>query len=50
MSQTTHPFLEKIHWTVRGVAALPQCEGTRYEMINRELLATRSPHRMCLLP
>ncbi len=45
MSQTTQPFIEKIHWTVRDVEALPQGEGTRYEIINGELFVTRSPHR-----
>jgi Uma2 family endonuclease len=45
MSQTTQPALEKIHWTVRDVEALPQSEGTRYEIINGELFVTRSPHR-----
>ncbi len=45
MSQTTQPTLEKIHWTVRDVEALPQNEGTRYEIINGELFVTRSPHR-----
>lgn len=45
MSQTTQPFLEKIRWTVRDVEALPQCEGTRYEIVNGELFVTRSPHR-----
>ncbi|UIE39655.1 hypothetical protein [Leptodesmis sichuanensis] len=50
MSQTTHPFIEKIRWTVRDVEALPQCQGTRYEIINGELFVPRSPHRMCLLP
>lgn len=45
MSQTTQPFIEKIHWTVHDVEALPQSEGTRYEIINGELFVTRSPHR-----
>jgi Uma2 family endonuclease len=45
MSQTSHPSIEKIRWTVRDVAALPQSEETRYEIINGELFVTRSPHR-----
>jgi Uma2 family endonuclease len=45
MHQTTHPSIEKIRWTVRDVEALPQSEGTRYEIINGELFVTRSPHR-----
>ncbi len=44
MSQTTQPFIEKIHWTVRDVEALPQGEGTGYEIISGNLFVTRSPH------
>lgn len=41
MSLTT----EQIRWTVRDLEALPQSEGTRYELIDGELFLTRSPHR-----
>jgi Uma2 family endonuclease len=45
MSPTTHPSTEKIRWTVRDLEVLPQNEGTRYEIIDGELVVTRSPHR-----
>jgi Uma2 family endonuclease len=33
-----------IQWTIRDLEVLPQSEGTRYELIDGELLMTRSPH------
>ncbi len=40
MSQTTG----RVRWTIQDVAALPDNEWIRYEIIDGELLMTRSPH------
>jgi len=40
MSQTT----SKVRWTIQDVAALPDNEWIRYEILNGELFAVRSPH------
>lgn len=40
MSQTAG----SVHWTVQDVEALPDNEWIRYEIIDGELLVTRSPH------
>ncbi|MEN9262226.1 MAG: Uma2 family endonuclease [Thermostichus sp. HHBFW_bins_43] len=33
-----------VRWTTRDIEALPENEGIRYEIIDGELLVTRSPH------
>lgn len=40
MSQTT----SKVRWTIQDVAALPDNEWIRYEILDGELFAVRSPH------
>jgi Uma2 family endonuclease len=40
MSQTT----SRVRWTIQDVAALPDNEWIRYEIIDGELFVTRSPH------
>lgn len=40
MSQAT----DKVRWTIQDVAALPDNEWIRYEIIDGELFVTRSPH------
>lgn len=40
-----NPITEGVRWTVRDLEVLPRSEGTRYELIEGELFATRSPHQ-----
>jgi hypothetical protein len=34
----------EVRWTTRDIEALPENEWIRYEIIDGELLVTRSPH------
>lgn len=40
MSQT----LDRVRWNIHDLDLLPQCDSTRYEVIDAELHMTRSPH------
>ncbi|WP_036479540.1 Uma2 family endonuclease [Myxosarcina sp. GI1] len=37
---------EKVFWTIRDIPLLPQNDSVNYEIIDRELFVTRSPHHL----